>query len=318
MAKRVLIFGGAGFIGRHLQKFIEGIEPNTEVHILDIAVAVEDATHHCLDVRKPIMLELAPAETVIYNLAAIHKTPGHPDHDYFEVNILGAQNVCDFADRIGANVILFSSSIAPYGASEDLKTEESLPKPNTPYGISKLVAEHMHRTWQASQAGRRLAIIRPGIVFGQGEGGNFTRLAKALQKGLFAYAGRRDTKKAGIYVKDLVRIMDLMTKSNRPVQLYNCCFQAPPTIEEIVETMKAVQGVNRRTFLIPALVLQAMAKVLGLFNSVGLGFHPDRVKKLMVSTQISGAKLAQDYPLQYDLKSALEDWKFDCGGGDMR
>ena len=59
---------------------------------------------------------------------------------YFETNIRGAENVTAFAEKYGIRKILFTSSIAPYGASEDLKTEETLPTPNTPYGISKLVA----------------------------------------------------------------------------------------------------------------------------------------------------------------------------------
>lgn len=70
----------------------------------------------------------------------------------------------------------FTSSIAPYGAAEELKEETTLPMPNTPYGISKLVAEKIHQTWQAGGEGRQLTIVRPGVVFGRGENGNFTRL----------------------------------------------------------------------------------------------------------------------------------------------
>lgn len=312
------LFGGAGFIGRHLQKHLKAIDPSTEIHVFDLAVTSEDAYNHRMDVRKPIVYESSKIPDVIYNLAAIHRTPGHPDNDYFETNIRGAENVCEFASRLGVKCIVFTSSIAPYGASEELKTENTLPTPNTPYGISKLVAEQIHKTWQAADSSRQLAIVRPGIVFGQGEGGNFTRLAKALRKGLFAYAGRRDTRKAGIYVKDLVRVMDLMSKAeSRPVQLYNCCFEIPPTIEEIVETMKSVLDIQKATLTIPAFVLRSAANVFGVLDSIGLGFHPDRVKKLMVSTQISGEKLAKDYPLVFDLRAAIQDWKNDCQSNDL-
>lgn len=51
-----------------------------------------------------------------------------------------------FAERYGIRKILFTSSIAPYGAAEELKTEETIPMPNTPYGISKLVAEKSTRS----------------------------------------------------------------------------------------------------------------------------------------------------------------------------
>jgi hypothetical protein len=53
------------------------------------------------------------------------------------------------------------------------------------------------------------------------------------------------------------------------------------------------------------------ARVLGKNIS---GIHPDRVKKLMISTNISGEKLSlSPYKLQFSLKEALEDWYQDCG-----
>lgn len=94
--------------------------------------------------------------------------PGHPEEAYFETNIRGAENVTAFAEKYGIRKILFTRPIAPYGASEDLKTEETLPTPNTPYGISKLVAEKIHQIWQARDPARELTIVRPGIVYGKG------------------------------------------------------------------------------------------------------------------------------------------------------
>ena len=44
-----------------------------------------------------------------------------------------------FAEKWNIKKIVFTSSIAPYGAAEELKKETSLPTPNTAYGISKLV-----------------------------------------------------------------------------------------------------------------------------------------------------------------------------------
>ena len=68
---------------------------------------------------------------------------------HFLKDLKVAQDIADTVDVLSLIHILFTSSIAPYGASEDLKTEETLPTPNTPYGISKLVAEKIHQIWQA-------------------------------------------------------------------------------------------------------------------------------------------------------------------------
>ena len=89
-----------------------------------------------------------------------------------------------------------------------MKKETTLPTPNTPYGISKLVAEKIHTIWQAkSQQERQLTIVRPGVVFGKRENGNFTRLYWGIRGHKFMYPGRKDTVKACIYVKELVRFM---------------------------------------------------------------------------------------------------------------
>ena len=164
-----LIFGGSGFIGTHLIHLLlnECIKPDDKVYDLDIVMPGEEGVvpgvveeikgveYIRLDVRKPIDFVFSPTENdVIFNLAAVHRTPGHEDKEYFETNIRGAENVVAFAEKNGIKKMLFTSSIAPYGAGEELKTEETLPMPNTPYGISKLVAEKIHTAWAEKDCSR--------------------------------------------------------------------------------------------------------------------------------------------------------------------
>ena len=174
------ITGGTGFIGTHLTNLLQELHPECNVYNLDIVEpgtplpSVEDykpalrkgqklaSTFIRCDVRKPIVLEgvNVTADDVIFNFAAVHRTPGHPDYAYFETNVLGAENVTAFAEKYGIKKIVFTSSIAPYGAAEELKEETTVPTPNTPYGISKLVAEKIHMIWQArNQAERQLTIV---------------------------------------------------------------------------------------------------------------------------------------------------------------
>lgn len=318
-----VIFGGCGFIGSHVVDLLREKYPDAKIYIADL---LADATqsdgvisYQRVDVRNSIELQGDfGANTLVFNFAAIHRTPGHPDYAYFETNIRGAENVCDFARKHGIENIVFTSSIAPYGAAEELKTEETLPTPNTPYGISKLVAEKIHREWAAENASRRLSIVRPGIVFGKGENGNMTRLYKALKKRKFAYAGRKDTIKACIYVKDLVRVMLAMGEAeDEKTKLYNCCYYPSFTIEQIANTMLKATGMRRRIPFIPRKPMMAAATLCGLFGGLGLGICPARVKKLMVSTNIDGQKLAKDYPLSYSLEDAFRDWFKDCGEEEL-
>ena len=304
-----IIFGSAGFIGQHLTNYID---QKTKFYDINF----NSNTEYC-DVRKPLVIDCGEA-SVIYNLAALCTIPKYEEKEYYETNILGAENVCNFARENNINIILFTSSIAPYGMREEERTEESLPMPTNEYGISKLVAEHIHRIWQAEKPNERsLIILRPGIVFGKGEKGNFTRLYEAMSRSLFFYPGRKDSKKASIYVKDLVSIMVKMVDNANPgVTLYNCCYPKPHTIEEICTTMSKITSLRKPNILIPAGLLKVTAYfILILGKLIGkslMGIHPDRVKKIIISTNIIGEKLNKEYPLQFSLKEAITDWYNDC------
>lgn len=326
-----IIFGGSGFIGTHLIHLLksECVKPGDKIYDLDIVMPGEEGVvpgivekndgveYIRLDVRKPIEFEFEPtANDVIFNLAAVHRTPGHPDHEYFETNIRGAENVTAFAEKHGINKILFTSSIAPYGAAEELKEETTLPTPNTPYGISKLVAEKIHQMWQVKDGKRELTIVRPGIVYGKGEHGNMTRLYKGMKGHYFMYTGRKDTIKACIYVKELVLFFKyrMLDNSFPGMDVFNCTFEPAYNIEQICETMKKATGLKYRVPLIPAGLLMTAATILGPIGGKKVGIHPARVKKLMISTNICGKKLANcGYQFHYGFEDTFKDWFEDCG-----
>lgn len=127
-----IIFGGSGFIGTHLIKLIKKNCYKSGDKIIDVDIVmpgeegvvpgkverIENVEYIRADVRSRIEFEFESTKNdIIFNLAAVHRTPGHKDNEYFETNILGAQNVVDFAEKNNINKILFTSSIAPYGAA---------------------------------------------------------------------------------------------------------------------------------------------------------------------------------------------------------
>lgn len=325
-----ILFGGSGFIGTHLIHMLkaECINPGDKIYDLDIVMPGEEGVvpgvvvkndgveYIRLDVRKPFDFDFTPsADDIIFNLAAVHRTPGHEDQEYFETNICGAKNVVAFAEKYGIKKILFTSSIAPYGAGEELKSEDTLPTPNTPYGISKLVAETIHIGWCEKEKNRGLTIVRPGVVYGKGEHGNMTRLYKGIKGHYYFYAGRKDTIKACVYVKELVRFMKyrMIDNSFPGHDIINCTFEPAYTIEQICEAMKAATDLKGRKIpLLPSWLLMIGATILAPVGAKK-GIHPARIKKLMVSTNISGKKLAGiDYKFHYTIEESFADWFKDC------
>lgn len=123
-----IVFGGSDFIGTHLIHLLNKevlhagdkifdcdiVMPGEEGVVPGIVEKIDNVEYVRIDVRKPISLNFTPTpDDIIFNLAAVHRTPGHQDEEYFETNIRGAENVTAFAEQYGINKIVFISSIAP-------------------------------------------------------------------------------------------------------------------------------------------------------------------------------------------------------------
>lgn len=329
-----VIFGGAGFIGtffaRHLIEdqqvshvYLYDHEPVSEKEFKYRKKIIESYPQITMiegDVRETI--DWVPSESIdlVANFAAVHREPGHEDYEYFECNLLGAENVCSWAERIGCNRVIFSSSIAPYGPSEEVRDESSLPVPKTAYGSSKLAAEKIHQVWQAKSEQRQLVIVRPGVVFGPGEGGNVSRLIKAVTKRYFFYMGNRQTRKAGVYVKELCNAMTWVLNSDKArtegVSLFNMSMNPGPSIEEYVDSIARVSEIKVWIPQVPSFVLLAVAYMIDIVaRPLGINhpFSPVRIRKLIRSNNILPTYLVENgYEFKYSLDQALSDWKKDC------
>lgn len=155
--------------------------------------------------RQPIPVDLTPEPPAwIFNLAAVHREPGHEASEYFETNLAGARNVTAYAAAVGCPNLYFTSSIAVYGPTEG-PTDETAPIcPVSPYGGSKYPAELIHEQWQQAAPGRRLVICRPGVIYGPGDPGNILRMIRAIKRGYFAYPGSPDIHKSYGYIEGLL------------------------------------------------------------------------------------------------------------------
>ena len=310
--KKIIIFGGSGFVGKHLSDLID--KKSLEFLIADIVKPRKSQWKFILsDVRKQISFSAVNSDNIIINLAAIHKTPGHPDRDYFETNIKGAENICNFARENNINSIVFTSSIAVYGTYEDKKSELTLPMPDIPYGISKLSAESIHKQWQMEDPeNRRLIILRPGVVFGMYEQANFTRLVNSLQKKYFAYVGRKNVKKACVYVKDLAQVIyELSIDKSIKIDIFNVSYNPSLSIEDIVSSVSKAGNMEFPRFVVPRWFIMFSSNIMYyIFNKKD--FNPQRMNKLVVSNNIDSEKLNNKIKFNFGFEKAISDWMFDA------
>lgn len=332
--KVAIIFGGTGFIGLHFTRFLIDKAGFQKIILADIKPPEKHIAHRFIkselqtgqvayvesDVREPIRANLAgdgQAVHFIANFAAVHREPGHEHWEYFHTNIPGARNVCTFAEAVGCDDILFTSSISPYGPTEEPKDESVIPTPETAYGSSKYAAELIHAAWRdRAEHQRRLMVVRPGVVFGPGEGGNVSRLVKMLTKGFFVYAGNQQTRKAGIYVKELCHAMWWMheRQATRPpgIATANMTMNPGPSMQEYVETVQRVSGKKAIVPSIPAWALMLAAhiiEVLATIFRINTSINAVRIRKLVRSNNIVPGVLAREgYPYVYTLETAFQDW----------
>ncbi len=311
---KFIIFGGAGFIGNHFVRMLKnsGAEGIVVADISEIkGPKHEGVVYKYCDVRQKIPSDLISEPDVVVNLAAVHRTPGHEDHEYFDTNVNGAKNVVDFCERTGSNTLWFTSSISVYGPSEEPQYETSELKPESAYGMSKRQAEIIHREWCDKDPKRKLVIARPAVVFGARENGNFTRLAKALKKGFFVFPGRTDTIKGCGYVEDLIGSFFFMQNQPERFILFNYCYPKPYTIKDICDSFVKVAHLHKPLGTIPLSLMVNVAKVFQFLDAMGLknGIHPERMYKLIRSTYIMPNELMKrGYPYQTDIEEGLRRW----------
>ena len=317
LGKQAIVFGGAGFIGCHLLRRLAADGLYDALYGVDVAeprFTVPGVNRITFDIREPIPPKLCGEGPFdIYNLAAVHTTPGHEDWEYFWTNVHGATNVCRFASEVGAERMLFTSTMMVYGPTEAPKDEDSTLEPVNAYGRSKILAEGIHKLWQAERPEcRRLTVVRPGVIYGLEERGNFTRLSQALRGRRFFFPGRTDTIKACGYVGDLVSSMIYMQERNESVTLYNFCHPERYTIADICGAFATVGGYPRPRLVIPFWLLGLAAFGFEALSALGLktDINRARVRKLHESTNMVPARLPKaGFAYGYDLVAGLEEWK---------
>ncbi|MGA7172782.1 MAG: NAD-dependent epimerase/dehydratase family protein [Candidatus Dormiibacterota bacterium] len=224
---KVVVTGGAGFIGSHLtdRLLLEG----HEVAVVDNLSSgrreqVSDhARFHDLNVASEAVGQVIAHERpeVIFHLAAqidVRKSVSDPVQDA-EVNVLGTVQLLTGAARAGVDRFIFmSSGGALYGDTEVIPTPESHPwRPASPYGAAKAAGE-AYLVAFATSFGLKTGVLRPGNVYGprqdpHGEAGVvaiFTRLLLAGQAPVINGDGRQ--------TRDYVFVGDLVEAAIRLIQ----------------------------------------------------------------------------------------------------
>lgn len=251
---RILVTGGAGFIGSHIvdaciaaghevaivdNLWEEGggktsnVNPQAKFYRADITSDTELA--RVFDEVKP---EIVSHQAAQHSVSVSTKNPKLDA----TVNVLGLLNVLQNCSRVGTRKIIFASSGATYGTPARLPIdEEVVQRPESPYGITKMVAEYYLRYWQEAN-GLTYTALRYANVFGprqdpNGEAGVIAIFAKRF----LSHQGVRidwdgNQKKDYVYVKDVARAnVQAITRGDNDI----FCIGAnnPVSVNDIYQTL---------------------------------------------------------------------------------
>jgi nucleoside-diphosphate-sugar epimerase len=157
-------------------------------------------------------------------------------------------------------------------------------------------------------------IVRPGVVFGPGEGGNVTRLVHSVVRRRFVHVGSPHTRKAGLYVGEFVRAsLWLLERAGAEPTLANLTMHPAPTVDDYVRAAGRVAGYSPTVPTIPLWLAVAAASVVSFVARLAgsaTELHPERIRKLARSNHVvPRALLDAGYRFHYTLDSAMAEWR---------
>lgn len=154
--KKVVVTGGAGFIGSHVVDQL--LQQGYEVHVIDdLSTGKKEnipdaATLHTTSIGNSEIEKIMEGAEYVFHLAAMPSVPYSIDHpqETFETNVTGTLSVLEAARKANVKRVIFSSSCAVYGDTDMLPVSEVCPiAPKSPYALHKRMGELQCFTWNA-------------------------------------------------------------------------------------------------------------------------------------------------------------------------
>ena len=289
---KVSILGGAGFLGTRLSQRFCNKEQNHEICDLEVGEASKNLT--IVDIEDLNSLKRVAGSDCIVNLAAVHRDDIRPLSRYDDVNVHGSVNVCEAARKHGINKIIFTSSVAIYGFAPADTDESGKPNYFNDYGRTKYLAEQVYKEWQAEDPeNRTLVIVRPTVIFGEGNRGNVFNLLKQIASGRFVMFGNGKNRKSMAYVENVAAFLEYSLLFKPGLHIYNYIDKPDFDMNTLVsEARKTLFGKNNVGLRLPAFLGMAIgyfADFVAKLTGKTLPVSSIRVKKFMGTTQFASS-----------------------------
>jgi len=254
--KKILVTGGAGFIGTNLLYFILERSKKSEIVVLDnFHNAISNDIHNHPRVRvikgdvrvlTDIKKSLKGVDACVHLAAAtdVRKSIKNPGQ-HIEENVMGALNVLNTCKDYNIKRIVFASSNATLGVQSPPITESMVPKPISPYGVSKLFGEMMADVFN-DLYGMSIISLRFSNVYGlysENKTSVITTFIKNIlqQKPIIVYGNGKQTRDF-IYVQDICNAIYLSIKNPSAKGVLQIASGKEISIIDLLKMLKTITG----------------------------------------------------------------------------
>jgi UDP-glucose 4-epimerase len=274
MKHKILVTGGAGYIGSHTIKQLG--EAGYELVIYD---NLSTGNASAITAGKLVVGDLADRQRLaqvfaehdfdaVLHFAASISVPDSVIKPlaYYSNNTANALNLLHCCQEFGVNKFIFSSTAAVYGQPEDNPiTENTIPEPLNPYGSSKLMSERIIRDY-ALASDLKYVILRYFNVAGAEVGGSLGKTQPAhhlIAAACDAALGKRASMSIfgtdfdtpdGTGIRDYIHVDDLarahldaliyLDRDDAASQILNCGYGQGYSVRQVIEKVKQISGVD--------------------------------------------------------------------------
>jgi dTDP-glucose 4,6-dehydratase len=271
---RHVIFGGDGFVGRHLAPKL--LDDGEEVIVADIARS--DLPHYkkarfvACDVTDPQSVTAVGirSDDMVYNLSAKMLSPIQvraKRHEFFwPVNYNGTENIIHAMARADAPRLVHYTTDMIYGHTVfQPMTEDHPVAPLGEYGLSKLKTEELAADWRTR--GMSITLFRPRLIIGPGRLGILEKLFRLIDMNLpvpMIGSGRNPYQFISVF--DCAEAARLAWKAGVPNEAYNLGSLNPPPVRKLLGDL--IRHAGSKSFLLPtpAWAVKRTLDLLDLMN----------------------------------------------------
>ena len=267
---KIFLTGGSGFIGQSVKTYFGSL-----IHELDLR------NNDLVTLDGNVIFHFAGKSHDLKNISDMR--------EYYKVNTDLTKKVYDAFLASHSKVFITLSSVkavADQVAGE--LTEEHSPEPVTHYGKSKLLAEKYIFS-QPIPKSKRVYVLRPCMIHGEGNKGNLNLLYKIVSKNIPWPLGAFENSRSFCSIDNLMIIFkELIEREDIPSGIYNVADDEPLSTNELIGLIAQSQNRKPKIWKISRTLIENIAKI---GDKLHLPLNSERLHKLTSSYVVSNAKI---------------------------